>query len=103
MHLHVQVRGRVQGVGFRWFVREAAHRLGLTGWVRNLPDGSVEVVAEGDDVSIASFRASLLEGPSGAAVAALARTPPAERPPLWGDGDAGRRIVAALEAYAAAA
>jgi len=40
---------------------------------------------------------------AGAAVAALARTPPAERPPLWGDGDAGRRIVAALEAYAAAA
>ena len=51
MQLHVVVRGRVQGVGFRWFVREAARALGLAGWVRNRPDGSVEVAAEGDAAS----------------------------------------------------
>jgi acylphosphatase len=42
-----RVRGRVQGVGFRWFVMRAAGRLGLEGYVRNLPDGTVEVVARG--------------------------------------------------------
>jgi acylphosphatase len=42
------VSGRVQGVGFRWFVMEAASAEGITGWVRNLPDGTVEIVAEGD-------------------------------------------------------
>jgi acylphosphatase len=46
--LHAIVEGRVQGVGFRFFVHEVALRLGLTGWVRNCPDGAVEVVAEGD-------------------------------------------------------
>jgi acylphosphatase len=71
MHLHAVVRGRVQGVGFRWFVRETAHRLSLAGWVRNLPDGSVEVAADGDDESIASFRAALQKGPSGASVTAV--------------------------------
>lgn len=46
--LHARVLGRVQGVGFRYFVMSAAAELGLTGWVRNRRDGSVEVVAEGD-------------------------------------------------------
>ncbi len=76
MHLHAVVRGRVQGVGFRWFVREAAHRLGLAGWVRNLPDGSVEVAADGDADLIASFRAALREGPSGATVTNIDELPP---------------------------
>jgi acylphosphatase len=76
VHLHAVVRGRVQGVGFRWFVREAAHRLGLAGWVRNLPDGSVEVAADGDDESIASFRVALQEGPGGASVTGVDELPP---------------------------
>ncbi len=71
MHLHVRVRGRVQGVGFRWFVREAARGLGLSGWVRNDPDGSVEVAAEGPDDAIRALRERLLEGPPGASVAGL--------------------------------
>jgi acylphosphatase len=71
MQLHVIVRGRVQGVGFRWFVREAARRLDLAGWVRNLPDGRVEVAADGSDQNIASFRAKLARGPEGAFVEAV--------------------------------
>lgn len=66
--LHVRVTGMVQGVGFRWFVRERARRLGLAGWVRNLPDGSVEVAAEGDDGQLELLRGELRRGPRGAAV-----------------------------------
>jgi acylphosphatase len=69
--LHVRVTGMVQGVGFRWFVRERARRLGLAGWVRNLPDGSVEVAASGDDGQLELLRAELLRGPRGAAVQKL--------------------------------
>lgn len=47
--LTAQVRGRVQGVGFRMWTRARAEELGLVGWASNLPDGSVEVVAEGDE------------------------------------------------------
>jgi acylphosphatase len=45
--LEAVVRGRVQGVAFRWYTQREARRLGLTGWVRNLPDGSVRLMAEG--------------------------------------------------------
>jgi acylphosphatase len=69
--LHVRVTGVVQGVGYRWFVRERARRLGLSGWVRNLPDGSVEVVASGENGQVELLRGELLLGPSGAAVEAL--------------------------------
>ncbi len=48
VRVHVLVAGRVQGVGFRWAVEDGARREGLTGWVRNLPDGRVEAVFEGD-------------------------------------------------------
>ena len=71
MRLHVLVRGRVQGVGFRWFVREAGRHLGLAGWVRNRPDGSVEVAAEGDPPVVARLGDMLRDGPSGAAVIAV--------------------------------
>ena len=78
--LHVRVSGTVQGVGFRWFVRERARRLGLAGWVRNLPDGSVEVTAEGDEPQVELLRTELQRGPSGAFVKSVedVEAPPAE-------------------------
>jgi acylphosphatase len=69
--LHVVVRGRVQGVGFRWFVRQQARALGVRGWVRNRTDGSVEVEAEGEAAALRELRASLARGPSGAYVASV--------------------------------
>ena len=71
MRCHVVVRGRVQGVGFRWFVRERARSLGLAGCVSNRPDGSVEVEAEGDPAGIDSLLGSLRVGPAGAQVDGL--------------------------------
>jgi acylphosphatase len=62
------VRGRVQGVGFRWFVEREAHILQITGWVRNNPDGSVEVLAVGTPQQLAGLRARLHEGPRAARV-----------------------------------
>lgn len=62
------VSGTVQGVGYRWFVRRAAADLGVVGWVRNLPDGSVEAEAAGSPEALAAFEARLREGPPGAAV-----------------------------------
>jgi acylphosphatase len=62
------VRGRVQGVGFRWFTLRAARGLGLRGYVRNLPDGSVEVVAAGASAALDQLAAKLASGPSGALV-----------------------------------
>ena len=69
------VRGRVQGVGFRWFVSSAAVRLGVRGWVRNLPDGSVEVVAAGSPDALASLERSLRNGPPAAHVAEVIAAP----------------------------
>ena len=60
--------GRVQGVGYRWFVWREAERLGLRGVVRNLPDGSVEVTAEGVDDALARLEQALARGPSVARV-----------------------------------
>lgn len=58
------VKGRVQGVGFRFFAIRAARRLGITGTVRNLADGNVEAIAEGTPDAVADFRAELRRGPS---------------------------------------
>lgn len=66
--LHAIVKGSVQSVGFRYWARREAHFLGLTGWVRNLPDHSVEVVAEGDRATLIQFLGGLRAGPSGASV-----------------------------------
>jgi acylphosphatase len=55
--------GRVQGVGFRWFVSRRAARLGLVGWARNLADGSVEIVASGPSVALAELDRDLRDGP----------------------------------------
>ena len=57
------VTGRVQGVGFRYAAREAASECGVAGWVRNLPDGTVEIVAEGSPGALASIKAWAEKGP----------------------------------------
>ena len=62
------VRGRVQGVGFRWFVEREAHMLGIAGWVRNNPDGSVEVLAMGTRDQLSGLRSRLRHGPRAARV-----------------------------------
>jgi acylphosphatase len=62
------VRGRVQGVGFRWFVLREAERLGIHGWARNLPDGGVEVVADATTEHLASLETALHRGPVAARV-----------------------------------
>jgi acylphosphatase len=62
------VRGRVQGVGFRWFVEREAHILGIAGWVRNNHDGSVEVLAMGTHDQLAGLGSRLRHGPRAARV-----------------------------------
>ncbi len=64
MLLHAIVQGRVQGVGYRYWLREQAVQMGLTGWVRNLPDGTVEVEAEGTDDELFEFEQVLWRGPA---------------------------------------
>ena len=68
MVLHFLIQGRVQGVGFRWFVHREASELELRGWVRNTEDGDVEVVASGTAEDLAELRASLKKGPRGSRV-----------------------------------
>jgi acylphosphatase len=65
------VRGRVQGVGFRWFVEREAHILGIAGWVRNNADGSVEILAQGIHAQLLGLRSRLREGPRAARVDAV--------------------------------
>jgi acylphosphatase len=67
----VKIEGRVQGVGFRHFTYKTALRLGLTGWVRNLPDGAVEAVAEGTQEQVEEWLAALKEGPPASRVEGL--------------------------------
>ena len=62
------ISGRVQGVGFRFFTEATAQREGVAGWVRNLPDRSVEVVAEGDADDVERFERAVRRGPPGARV-----------------------------------
>lgn len=73
-HTLFTVRGRVQGVGFRWWARARALELGLVGTVRNREDGAVEVVAAGPPISLRKFRSLLHEGPPGALVESVAET-----------------------------
>jgi acylphosphatase len=57
------ITGRVQGVGFRWFVEREASAIGVGGWVRNNDNGNVEVLASGTDEQLAKLRARLKQGP----------------------------------------
>ena len=69
------VSGRVQGVGFRFATVEAAHRLGVTGWVQNLPGGQVEVLAQGSEGAVDDLVAWLADGPRWASVVNVEVTP----------------------------
>ncbi|MCE7935858.1 MAG: acylphosphatase [Chlorobi bacterium CHB2] len=69
------VSGVVQGVGFRWFVRGVADAFGITGTVQNLPDGSVEIIATGDQDQHQSFREQVEIGPASARVDRVAIQP----------------------------
>ena len=62
------VKGRVQGVGFRWFVHREAAELGLRGWVRNTDTGHVELVASGDEGRLAELKEALKKGSRGSRV-----------------------------------
>lgn len=72
--IHALVSGRVQGVGFRWSCMEEGERLGLVGEVRNLPDGDVEVLAQGQADDVARLIAWLYRGPRWASVSAVVVT-----------------------------
>ncbi|MDX8412113.1 MAG: acylphosphatase [Mariprofundaceae bacterium] len=66
--LRIKVTGRVQGVGFRYYAKQEAERLGLTGWVRNLPNGDVEALICGNGEQLAAMQSWLSHGPSMARV-----------------------------------
>ena len=66
--IHLEVRGRVQGVGFRWFIVEKAEELELAGWVRNRADGRVEIAAAGPRDALMKLESAARSGPRGARV-----------------------------------
>lgn len=70
---HYLIKGRVQGVGFRWFVHREAAEIGLHGWVRNTQDGAVEVVASGTEGQLAELAAALSKGSRGSRVDGIAQ------------------------------
>lgn len=65
---YLKIRGRVQGVGFRYFTRKNAQQLNVTGWVKNMPDGSVETVLTGPESNVSEMINRLHKGPSPARV-----------------------------------
>lgn len=81
--LGLRIEGRVQGVGFRWFVLGESQRLGLAGYVKNNSDGSVEVVAEGAEVALAQLEQSCRRGPQSAHVKKVERTAENAAKPLY--------------------
>ena len=76
------VRGAVQGVGFRWFTRDAASAHGVSGWVRNRRDGTVEAQVQGADAAVEAVLAVLRQGPPYGRVDALTTTDAAAEPDL---------------------
>lgn len=83
MRVHILVTGRVQGVGFRQFTAIRARALGLRGFARNLPNGQVEVVAEGEHSALLKLLEAVGAGPPGAEVSGLKTT--------WADAPASAR------------
>ncbi|MBI5201464.1 MAG: acylphosphatase [Elusimicrobia bacterium] len=81
---HLVVTGRVQGVGFRWFASETARACGVTGWVRNRPDGTVEAEAQGTPAAVTGFVSALKKGPRFASVSEVAEQ---DVPAKAGDSD----------------
>jgi acylphosphatase len=73
--IHLEVHGRVQGVGFRWYVVEEANELKLSGWVRNRQDGKVEIAAGGSRDALGKFEEAVRTGPRGARVEEIRRLP----------------------------
>ena len=73
-NLHIVIAGRVQGVCYRMSAADAGRALGLTGWVRNCPDGTVEAVAEGEDEALRTFAAWCRRGPPYARVTRVDET-----------------------------
>jgi acylphosphatase len=71
MVCHYLVKGRVQGVGFRWFVQHEAAEIGLRGWVRNTDQGHVEIVAAGEPEELAELKNALRKGSRGSRVDAI--------------------------------
>ena len=71
MVCHYLVKGRVQGVGFRWFVQREAAEIGLKGWVRNTDEGHVEIVAAGNSEDLAELKDALRKGSRGSRVDAV--------------------------------
>lgn len=76
------VSGDVQGVGFRYFVREAARELGVRGWARNLEDGSVEIEAAGEPTVLDAFRRRVSAGPDSASIEYVLEGPRTSDAPL---------------------
>lgn len=74
--IRLRLSGRVQGVGFRWFVRSHASRLGLAGWVENHADGSVEVAASGEREKLDELSRVVRRGPNGAEISTVEELPP---------------------------
>jgi acylphosphatase len=72
--IRLLIRGRVQGVGYRWWARTEARRLGLDGWVRNRADGSVELLAAGPAAAVAALEDLCGRGPPSAHVTGIERT-----------------------------
>ncbi len=82
--IHVIVTGTVQGVGFRFTTRRRAAHLGLSGWVRNEPDGSVSLCAQGSETAVDRLISFLEAGPPGAAVTSVTVNDVASDPMLHG-------------------